>query len=114
MSPESYALFRRDGYSGATPQSHTIQFRADGTCRFASVRFEVGGAAAFLESGGAWQLEHAGGSPHNRLRLRLHPRPNFSDESELLFTRDVFNALRLWTYYGDPDEGEFVEYVRSP
>jgi hypothetical protein len=112
LSPESYALFHRDGYRGVPAQTHTIRFRADGTCFFASVRYEVGEPAVYLESAGTWQLQHQTTSPRNTLRLRLHPRPDFTDESELLFTHDVFDALRLWTYYGDPDEGEFVEYAR--
>jgi hypothetical protein len=84
LTEQSLRLLTRDKFRPNPSHSYTITFRSDGTCTFASVKDNFNDGK-YLVSEGTWQLEHdtMGGSTNrkrNALRMRLHPKPNYTDE----------------------------------
>ena len=115
LQPASLALLARDGFETNAAYRYNIQFMTNGGCVFQSVVTAFKGGAYF-DIAGIWRLEHdtTGGSDikvKNAIRLEL-PLPNTTHLSYLhLDKREA--ALVLWSFYGDPDSWEFMEYKRA-
>ena len=115
LQQESLDLLIRDGFATNASHQYHIQFLTNGICVFQSVADKsIGGE--YYDVQGTWKLEHdtTGGSnfgKKNAIRLEL-PLPNTTHLSYLnLDKRD--NALVLWSFYGDPDSWEFIEYMKQ-
>jgi len=113
LTSQSIALFSPRHLPTGTQPKYTIVIRADGTCAFDSMTGFWNDSYSPAE--GTWELEHGSGfgTPRNTLRLRLHPQPNVISGYELYFTHDAQHHLRLWDWFGDPDDEEFIEYTRT-
>ena len=112
LTAESLDLLTHDGFKPADSHRYLIALLADGTCRFQTVMPEIGRSAIYQELTGKWKLEHdetngANTKIKNTLSLEL---TGYSTG----FAFDKKNgALILWTFYGDPDSWQFIEYKKD-
>jgi hypothetical protein len=117
LTQDSLRLLTRDKFQSDPSHLYTITFRTDGTCTFASVSVDFQGGN-YTVVDGTWRLEHdtTGDSnvrKRNAIRMELHPKPNYTAQRYFNFARDDQKQLKLWNYYGDPDQWEFIEYSRN-
>ncbi len=117
LTEDSLGLLTRDKFQSAPSHLNTITFRPDGTCTFASVSDEFQGGT-YTVVDGTWRLEHdtngdSNVRKRNAIRMELHPKPNHTEQRYFNFDRDDRKQLKLWNYYGDPDQWEFIEYSRN-
>jgi hypothetical protein len=116
MTPESLALLERDGFRRAPGQTFTMTFAGDGAAEFASV--DELDQKHYVHLLGTWELLHdssRGTSTRrtNELVLSLRARDGSHSESIDWGFDEVGGKLRLWSFLGDPDSWEFVEYTRD-
>lgn len=117
LTEDSLRLLTRDKFQTDPSHLYTITFRPDGTCTFASVAVEFQGGS-YTVVDGTWRLEHdtngdSNVRKRNAIRMELHPKPTQTEQRYLNFDRDDRKQIKLWNYYGDPDQWEFIEYSRS-
>lgn len=117
LTQDSLRLLTRDKFRSDPSHLYTITFRLDGTCTFASVSDEFQGGT-YTVVDGTWRLEHdtTGDSnlrKRNAIQMKLRPKSDHTVERYLNFDRDKRKQLILWNYYGDPDQWEFIEYIRN-
>lgn len=116
LTPASLALLVRDGFKPPAKQNNRITFRADGTCDFHSILESLGNDAhCGVEVTGKWALEKdtmtdSNVPKKNTIRMEL-ALPSTVHITYLNFDRRD-GQLVLWSYYGDPDSWEFMEYTR--
>jgi hypothetical protein len=115
MMTNSLKLLTRDGFRSLPAHAYTITFRQDGSCLFQSVE-AFGHEGTYILASGTWKLGHdikRGESTKvkNAIQMQLE-LDSVTHFRELNFTRQD-GVLRLWESYGDPDEWEFIEYVRD-
>jgi len=113
MTAASLQFLTRDGYRASPGETRTITFNADGSVEFASVFVDSNGAT-FDRCRGTWKLEHDKSIDNKSIRanaidLVLQRSPDVSHGSTLSL-REEGGKLRLWSFYGDPDLWEFIEY----
>ena len=106
MTTNSLALLVRDGFRPAPTNEYTLTFKADHTCFVQSVESFV--EHRYVSASGTWKLEHDTDGKKNALRFDL------SVDGGIHIWRFGFahehGALILWSYHGDPDQWEFIEY----
>jgi hypothetical protein len=114
LTAESYSLLKRDGSSLEPPLREFLLFDRDGGLGLAT----GGRAPQRVEDDalrGTWKLEHSVNANTN-LRynnvLWLQVAEQGGTYSRWLNIDEVDGRLRLWSYYGDPDLWEFMEYER--
>jgi hypothetical protein len=116
LMPASLDLLARDGFKSSNNPQHRIVFHADGTCDFNTVLDDSNGLA-YYEVSGKWVLEKDSKGDSNiqcknalRMELKLPTKTYFK---YLNFDRRG-KQLILWSFHGDPDSWEFMEYERVP
>lgn len=110
MTPQSLALLKRDGFTGASGETYTITFADDGTLKFASVLPDFEGGK-FVTTSGTWALRHDVSVDNETRRANcLDVVWNRAEKASFAFES---GKLILWTWYGDPDRGEHIDYVRD-
>ena len=110
MTPQSLALLKRDGYTPAAGETYTIIFAADGSLKFASVlpEFKSGN---YVTTPGTWALKHDVSVDNETKRTNcLNVSWSRWEKASFAFEN---GKLILWTWYGDPDTGEYIDYVRE-
>lgn len=113
LTPESLRLLERDGFKPLPDQTFTMTFAEDGAARFASI--DPWEPTTYAVRAGTWALVH--GTPQGRTNV-LELRLQGAGESGTSFVNwnfdEVGGSLVLWSFLGDPDSWEFVEYTRAP
>lgn len=111
MTPDSLSLLRHDGFAVKSGQTYTITFAADGSLVFKSVQPE-GPSGVYRDANGDWTLQHNVPIDNETKRtncLNLNLSGFFFNMS---FSHED-GKLKMWTYYGDPDEGKYLIYERQ-
>lgn len=116
LTSDSMKLLARDGYNGPSNQTHHISFLADGTCEFQTVLDGFKGGTHY-NAKGKWVLEKdtmgdSNVKVRNAIRMELK-LPTTTYLRYLNFDRRK-GKLVLWSFYGDPDSWEFMEYENAP
>jgi hypothetical protein len=115
MTTASRQLLKRDGYAELPGQTYTITFNPEGTVKFASVLDHFKGGTN-IECGGRWNLYHEKTIGNEIVRanaLDLHLNRADGPYTRTLSFAEEGGKLRLWSFYGDPDSWEFIEYERQ-
>ena len=102
---------RDAGYTAPVdPKQHTIDLRADGTCRFRTlleVPSSPSAADPLRDAACHWHLGKVG---HQALQLELDPPA--AGSPYYYFGTGAGGTLVLWQYAGDPDAWRYVEYSK--
>lgn len=110
MAPESLLLLKQDGYTPAAGETYTITFAADGSLTFASVLTDYK-SGKYADEHGKWCLEHDVSIDNDT--KRANALKVVTTRSETMGFADNKGKVVLWTWYGDPDEGHCIDYVRE-
>jgi hypothetical protein len=116
MTATSRLLLQRDGYVETPGQTYTITFHPDGSLHFASV-VDNTKSGTFFDCPGTWKLQHDTTIDNSVVRanvLQLELRRPKDLYLMKLSLAEENGRLRLWSFYGDPDSWEFMEYERQP
>ena len=114
LTADSIALLKRDGVVRDPVGRDVFVFEPDGRLRLeSSVRVPQENRDQAIR--GTWKLEHDTNANSNvRYNNALHLQ--IADPGDLhdrwLNIDESGGRLRLWSYYGDPDLWEFMEYER--
>jgi len=116
LTTDSMGYLVRDGFKKPENQTNQITFLADGTCLFHAVLDDFKSGTHY-EATGTWKLEKdtTGDSnvkKKNAIRMEL-VLPTTTYLKYLNFDRRK-GRLVLWSFYGDPDSWEFMEYEKAP
>ena len=116
LASNSLALLVRDGLKEPENQTNQIIFHADGTCLFHTVLDDFK-SGTHHEATGQWKLEKdtkgdSNVQKKNAVRMEL-VLPTTTCLKYLNFDRRN-GELVLWSFYGDPDSWEFMEYAKTP
>jgi hypothetical protein len=115
MTKYSIAALRHDGLRGDSGDRYSIVFAEDGSCSFRSVLEDFsGGEVKNIE--GKWGLHHdTHGNSNIRKDNAIEMQLQDGEMERWLWLnfdrRD--GRLVLWSFYGDPDSWEFIEYVKE-
>lgn len=115
MTPDSLTLLKRDGFRSEPAHAYTITLNADGTFRFASVVDGFHGLR-YVDVKGTYVLEHdtnGNSNIHKKNVLKIMIRAEGASQDCYLNFAEEDGSLLLWSYYGDPDLWEFIEYERG-
>jgi hypothetical protein len=116
LTADSLKLLARDGFKMEDTHRYQIAFLGDGTCEFQSV-LDSDRGGSYLSARGTWKLEHDTHGDSNEFKknaLRIELKlPTIMHIRHLNFDRKD-DKLILWSYYGDPDSWEFMEYTKTP
>ncbi len=110
MTSKSLAMLKRDGYKPGANETYTITFAADGSLTFASVLPEFQGGN-FITTSGKWTLKHDVAIDNETKRTNCLD-VDWTRREQMSFAQED-GKLVLWTYYGDPDSCEFIDYVKD-
>lgn len=108
----SALLEDHDGQNYAIDSSkpHTIDFNADGTCRYRSV---LQMPTRYVDAHGTWSIGTPSDAPKgSEIDLVI----NLPAGGTLAMTMDIkekSGALVLWTFWSDPDLWNFLEYNKK-
>ena len=114
MTQASRDLLKRDGNVEKDNQTYTINFLNDGWLKFESVADDANGGGAYETCLGTWRLDHDV-MVDNVVRaniVELQLRRNTERTFKKLSLTEEGGQMRLWSVYGDPKLGEFIEYER--
>lgn len=93
-------------YKSPSGAIHEIEIRPDGTCRFRSI---LQMPARYVECDGTWELE-LGKRGFTSLDLSLDVGGGYA--YQLDFT-ELFGAVELFEYWGDPDACELLRFEKQ-
>jgi hypothetical protein len=106
LTDESLKLLKANGYQSPQGSEHTIQLKPDGTCVFRSAVVNLMDATYF-ELNGKWELKHGTIVDGMKVANEL-----WIDSGTFGITREN-GHLRFFSFYGDPDAWQFMEYTRE-
>ncbi len=115
LTAQAKKMIAAEQTASKKPPTGYIKLLADGSCEFSSI-YSVNYSLVHLESKGKWVLEHdtTGDSNYkkkNALRLDMESS-QFASNTYLNFTQDN-GKLLLWSFYGDPDSFDLIEYHKQ-
>ena len=116
LTPGSMSLLVRDGYKVSDLQTNQIVFQTDGFCAYHTVLDEFKGGKHY-EATGKWALENdTMGDSNVRKKNAIRMELVLQSTTHLRYLNfDRRNGkLVLWSFYGDPDSWEFMEYEKAP
>ena len=118
VSLDTLEILRRDGFVPDENNPLYVNLHPNGSCgRFsAELDWNTGKPKVFLSSVCRWKHLRdakigANARQKNLIELRLEEGQGERSRHLHLGRRD--GELFLWEFYGDPDNGEYVEYVRN-
>ena len=103
LTSESLALLKREGYTPATDQVHRLEFLPDGEMSYASVHDGV--EFNYVDQRAVWYVKN-----ENKIAITIK-QPNLTTYSGFGIAEEN-GRLILWSFLGDPDSWEFIEYKR--
>jgi hypothetical protein len=115
VSLDTLEILRRDGLVPSPMNPLYVNLHPNGSCGYFSVELVEGKPKSFLYSC-TWQLRHdekiGANAPTKNSILLLLPKNGGDFAHHLWLGRDG-GKLFLWEHYGDPDNGERIDYVRN-
>ena len=114
MTQLSRDLLKRDGNVEQDGQTYTINFLKDGWLKFESALDDAKPGGTYENCLGTWRLDHDV-MVDNKVRaniVELQLRRNAERTFKKFALTEEGGQMRLWSVYGDPTLGEFIEYER--
>jgi hypothetical protein len=114
MTQFSRDLLKRDGNVEKDGQAYPINFVNDGWLKFDSALDDAKPGGTYESCLGTWRLDHDV-MVDNVVRaniVELQLRRNTERTFKKLSLTEEGGQMRLWSVYGDPKLGEFIEYER--
>lgn len=113
LSPKSVTLATKDLFDAYHPKDgakHELELRQNGTCHFRSI---LQMPTEYTDCEGEWKLGvDTSDAKVPMLYLTLHREKR--DHGISLYFADEQGRLTIWGCWGDPDNGERLEYHKRP
>lgn len=110
LRDESLSLALQDGYKPAPGAIHQLDVRADGSCRYRSIRSSY--PPSFEEFEGSWRIKPAFGEKQI-YELSISIAKKGGSMFSVYFTEEK-GQLVIWEYLGDPDSGTYLKFDKQP
>ena len=115
LTADSMKLLERDGYNRVSNAPNVVVFLADGTCTFNTVLDEFKGGTHYNVQG-KWVLERdtmGDSTIRKKNAIRMDLKSPATTYQKYLNLDRRGGRLILWSFYGDPDSWEFMEYEKA-
>jgi hypothetical protein len=116
MTASAQQLIKKHGYVASSAEPLTIDFNPDGSLLFQSALQRNGHEVEFNRCKGTWKLRHDITADNDRLRanvLEVYFERENPGTTFLQLSVAVENGkIKLWSYFGDPDEETYIDYQR--
>lgn len=114
LTSSTKQLLGNDGFAFLPTQKLTLTLNSDGSLVFASILDNIQDrGSSYVKTTGSWQLLHDGTFENSITRSNIVNLQLSTGRIVKLAINEQNGALKLWTYYDDPDSAKFVEYERS-
>lgn len=116
LSPQSLAYLVHDGFKDENNRKYQITFNSDGTCVFQTILDDFNGGT-YYDITGTWRLEKNTCSDSSTLKKNaIYIEWILQDRQfeKYLNFAEADGKLTLWSFYGDPDSCELMEYAKEP